>query len=269
MQEKKPRRTSYSFTTADKVDNIEIGVRSGKDGTLEVCPVTEVKEAHVTTQYERPKKPKILTKVPTGDRPAKVNINEAIADYDLLLAVDTNTKEVAGYRLSVTSVVMARLVPTPNAGLSCNYEIPLSIEFTSIHGNPERIGWVLALKELLRCSLINQSSRIGMVVDSELGLLAEFNSRRQPLFGCDFLLGGVELIYGGSDGGAELIPNKLIRKAEKASAALLKEIVAGAKHGSLRTLTPRSACTSLAFHWNRPSAGAIQHQDAVGGSNHA
>lgn len=268
MPEKKPRRVSYAFTTANETDVIEVGVRSSKDGTLEVCPVTEVKEAHVTTEYQRTKKPKILTKVPTGDRPAKVNINQAIEDYELLLAVDTNTEVIAEQRLSVTSVVIARLDASAGAGMKCEYELPLSIEFTSIHGNPERIGWVLALKELLRCNRINQSSRIGMVVDSELGLLAEFNNRRQPLFGCDYLLGGIELIYGSSDAGAELVPNMLIKMADKASGTLLKQLKAGVRHNSLRPPTLGSACTSVAIHWNSPSTEATQHQDSAGGSNH-
>ena len=135
MPEKKPRRVSYGATTANKTDVVEVGVRSGKDGTLEVCPVTEVKDAHITTEYQRPKKPKVLSKVPTGDRPAKVNINQAIEEYELLLAVDTNTEVIAGQRLSVTAVVIARLVASADAGMKCEYEIPLSIEFTSIFGN--------------------------------------------------------------------------------------------------------------------------------------
>ncbi|NQV11261.1 MAG: hypothetical protein HQ527_08875 [Cyanobacteria bacterium] len=268
MPDKKPRRVSYSFTTANKTDVIEVGVRSSKDGTLEVCPVAEAKEARITTEYQRPNKPKILTKVPTGDRPAKVNINQAIEDYELLLAVDTNTEVIAGQRLSVTAVVTARLVASADAGMKCEYEIPLSIEFTSIHGNPERIGWVLALKELLRCNRINQSSMIGMVVDSELGLLTEFNSRREPLFGRDYLLGGIELIYGSSDAGAELVPNMLIKMADKASGTLLKQLKSGTRHNSLRAPTLGGACTSVAIHWNSPSTQAPQHQDSAGGSNH-
>jgi hypothetical protein len=175
---------------------------------------------------------------------------------------------IAGQRLSVTAVVIARLVASADARIKCEYEIPLSIEFTSIHGNPERIGWVLALKELLRCNRINQSSMIGMVVDSELGLLTEFNSRREPLFGRDYLLGGIELIYGSSDAGTELVPNMLIKMADKASGTLLKQLKSGTKHNSLRAPTLGGAFTSVAIHCNSPSTEATQHQDSAGGSNH-
>jgi hypothetical protein len=62
-----------------------------------------------------------------------------------------------------------------------------------------------------------------MVVDSDLGLLDEFNRRRSPLIGSEYLLGCVELLYGSADtGSSELIPNKLIKEADKLSAKILK-----------------------------------------------
>jgi hypothetical protein len=237
MSNKKPRKVFYECKMANSGDIFEIGVACDEDGTLHFKPVTEVSDAHVTSQYERDKKPKILSKVSTGNRVAKVSINKAVADYDQLLAIDTNTKEVAGRLISVTAVVIAKLHSSSTSGLVCQYEIPLVIAFTSLLGSPERLGWVFALKELLRCNRISLNSSIGMIVDSDLGLLPEFNNRKRPLFGNDYLLGCVELLYGSADrGSSELIPNRLIKEADKVASRTLKEYADGRRNHDLCSL---------------------------------
>lgn len=254
---------------ANSGNTFEIGVACDEDGTLHFKPVTQVSDAHVTSQYERPKKPKILSKVSTGNRVAKVSINMAITDYDQLLAIDTNTKEVAGRTLSVTAVVIAKLQPSAVGGFVCQYEIPAFIAFSSLLGPPERLGWVFALKELFRCNRISLNSSIGMIVDSDLGLLPEFNGRRMPLIGSEYLLGCVELLYGSADtGSSELIPNRLIKEADKVSSRILKEYADGRRVHDLR-IVPRHPCLMYAIHWLNTSAEAVQHQDPAAGANDA
>jgi hypothetical protein len=269
MSEKKPRKVLYECTMANSGNTFEIGVACDEDGSLHFKPVTEVGDAHVTSQYERGKKPKILSKVSTGKRVAKVSINKAIADYDQLLAIDTNTTEVAGRLLSVTAVVIASLQSSAAGGIVCQYEIPAFITFTSLLGPPERLGWLFALKELLRCNRISLKSSIGMVVDSDLGLLPEFNSRRMPLIGNEYLLGCVELLYGSADrGSSELIPNRLIKEADKVSSRILKEYADGRRVHDLRSV-PGNPRLTYAIHWLSTSSEAVQHQDPAAGANDA
>lgn len=267
MSEKKPRRVFYECKMANSGNTFEIGVACDEDGTLHFKPVTEVSDAHVISQYDRPKKPKVLSKVSTGNRVAKVSINKAITDYDQLLAIDTNTKEVAGRALSVTAVVIAKLRSSATGRFVFQYEIPAFIAFTSLQGPPERLGWVFALKELLRCNRISLNSSIGMIVDSDLGLLPEFNSRRMPLIGNEYLLGCVELLYGSADiGSSELIPNRLIKEADKVSSRILKEYADGGRDLDLR-IVPGNPCLTYAIHWLNTSAEAVQHQDPAAGAD--
>lgn len=265
MNEKKQKKVFYESRMARSGNIFEVGVACDEDGTLIFKPVTEVSEAYVTSQYERVKKPKIVSKVSTGNRIAKVDINKAITDYDHILAIDTNTKEVSGRMLSVTSVVIARLQTSASGGLICEYEIPFFIGFTSTLGPPERLGWVFALKVLLSCDRISLNSRIGMVVDSDLDLLDEFNSRRSPLIGSEYLLGCVELLYGSADtGSSELIPNKLIKEADKLSARILKEYADGVRAYDLRSL-PGNPFLTHVIHWLNAGPEAAQHQDPAAG----
>lgn len=269
MTEKQPRKVFYECKMAHSSNTFEIGVTCDEDGILHFKPITEVSDAHVTSQYKRAKKPKILSKVSTGNRVAKVSINKAIADYEKLLAIDTNTKEVAGRMLSVTAVVIARLQSSSAGGFVCQYEIPLLIAFTSILGQPERLGWVFALKELLRCNRISLNTSIGMIVDSDLGLLPEFNSRRMPLIGNEYLLGCVELLYGSADtGSSDLIPNRLIKEADRASSSILREYADGTRVHDLRTV-PGNPYLTYAIHWLNTSAEAVQLQDPAAEANDA
>jgi hypothetical protein len=269
MSEKKQRKVFYECKMANSGNSFEFGVACDEDGTLHIKPVTEVSDSHVTSQYERAKKPKILSKVSTGNRVAKVSINKAITDYDQLLAIDTNTKEVAGHALSVTAVVIAKLRALEKGRFVCQYEIPAFIAFTSQLGPPERLGWVFALKELLRSNRISQNSSIGMIVDSDLGLLPEFNSRKMPLIGNEYLLGCVELLYGSADtGSSELIPNRLIKEADKVSSRILKEYADGERVLDLRIIHGNLRLT-YETHWLNTSAEAVQHQDPAAGSKDA
>ncbi len=260
MSEKKPRKVFYECTMANSGNIFEIGVACDEDGYLHFKPVTEVGDAHVISQYERTKKPKILSKVSTGNRVAKVSINKAITDYDQLLAIDTNTKEVAVRLLSVTAVLIARLQSSAEGGFVCQYEIPAFITFTSLIGPPERLGWLFALKELLRCNRISLNSSIGMVVDSDLGLLPEFNSRKMPLIGNEYLLGCVELLYGSADTeSSDLIPNRLIKEADKVSSKILKEYAIGRRVHDLLSV-PGNPCLTYEVHWLNTSAEAVQRK---------
>jgi hypothetical protein len=265
MNERKENKVFYESRMARSGSIFEVGVACDEDGTLAFKPVTEVSDAHVTSQYERTKKPKIVSKVFVGNRVAKVDINKAIADYDQLLAVDTNTKDVFGRKLSVTAVVIARLQSSTPSSFIWEYEIPLLIAFTSPLGPPERLGWVFALKELLKCNRISRNSRIGMVVDSDLGLLDEFNSRRTPLVGNEYLLGCVELLYGSADtGSSKLIPNKLIKEADKRSSEMLREYAESARDYDLR-IVPENSFLTCAIHWLDNGSEAGQHQDPAAG----
>jgi hypothetical protein len=249
MKKKKQKEVFYESRMAKSGNIFEVGVACDDDGTLIFKPVTDVSDAHVTSQYERVKNPKIVCKVSTGNRVAKVDINKTITDYDQLLAIDTNTKDVFGRMLSVTAVVIARLQPSAPSVIIWEYEIPFFIGFTWPLGPPERLGWVFALKELLSCNRISLNSRYGMVVDSDLDLLDEFNSRRIPLIGSDYLLGCIELLYGSADtGSSELIPNKLIKVADKLSARILREYADGVRAYDLRSV-PGNPLLTYAIHW--------------------
>ena len=108
-----------------------------------------------------------------------------------------------------------------------------------------------------------------MIVDSDLGLLPEFNSRRMPLIGNEYLLGCVELLYGSADiGSSELIPNRLIKEADKVSSGILKEYADGGRDVDLR-IAPGNPCSTYAIHWLNTSTEAVQHQDLAAGANDA
>ena len=143
------------------------------------------------------------------------------------------------------------------------------IAFTSLYDPPERLGWVFGLKELLRCNRISLDSSIGMIADSGLGYLPEFNSRRMSLIGNEYLLGCVELLYGSANtGSSELIPNRLIKEADKVSSRILQEYAAGRCVLDLRSM-PGNPCLMYAIHWLYTIAEAAQHQDPAAGANDA
>lgn len=223
---KKPRNESIYVRTSGKVTEISFQI---DPQTGEIIFVTPVERKYNEVSYERAKGPKVLNKTPLSGPALQIDPNEAlINNYDLLVAVDTNTRLVQDQKISVTGIVIGNFVVDPLTGSTAvAFQTPYCLEFVDIIGNPEHKGWVMALRQLQKDDFLGTEGRIALIVDSDLSNLPEFNSRNIPITDDFHLPEPIDLVYASSDTGNEYCANKLLRMADRVSNRVLDYLNAG------------------------------------------
>jgi hypothetical protein len=239
MPKKPPRKKRIEHlygTTAGDVTEIVVTVdqRTGEIqfGGAMVNTYSEV-------SYERPKGPKVVSRIPQA-APALTfhNSTALFKNYDFLCAVDTNTRMINDQKVSAVGVVTFREAPPPQgASEYWALDVPFCWEFVGLRvEKPENFGWLAALEELNHRRLVTPEMCIGMVVDSDLGNLTDYNARRKPFFENRLLPENVQLIYASADTGGESLLNRVLKVADSVSGQVLDAVATGAAAPNLKRI---------------------------------
>ncbi len=173
---------------------------------------------HQKIIYERDSgKEKVVLSAPCTDQIGRFETVENLRNnFDFIFAVDTNTGVIADEKISIS---VCYYVPKR---LSLYKEsipfLPLSIfEINCVKEgvNPEIIGWHILIKTLHDSPTFKSNSRIGIIVDSELGKIPDINTRSIPYYETYYLPQPIQLIYASSDTGKEYLPNQMISYCDK------------------------------------------------------
>jgi hypothetical protein len=166
---------------------------------------------------------KVINQVQTSGARIDLNPNVAIGLFDWLFAIDTNTRECDGSVVSISCSVLADVSlasPTSRRGRMCQdwaaKVVPQpAFVFRNPQINSELIGWRELINRIQKSSAVASGSKVGIVVDSELGKIPSLNRRESPVLGDHHLPDGFELLYASSDVGAEFPHNKLLRICDR------------------------------------------------------
>jgi hypothetical protein len=220
-QPKKPRAEYLIATTKGEVS--EIGVRIGADGRIEFA--SEMINARVEATYERPKKPKVVHSIAVDPDKMYIGADRALlANYDRVFAVDTNTREISGHRISLTGVVEVR--PTRAFG-QVLFDPRLFVEFVDVEAKPEQLGWLVTAR------IINQSpdyqvfKKIALLVDCDEMNIPAYNARTLAVYRRTMLPERLTLVQATSDTGGEYVPNAAIKYADGMGKHVLGMIASG------------------------------------------
>jgi len=193
------------------------------DGRL-IKPEVIFSQTHYTGQSD---KEKVVTRVQDKVIPNEGDLMRYLSSsFDLVIAVDTNSKIIAGETLSVTGVVhcVVQAATDPNAydvvfpwhGLilfrNCPTELP-----------PEKFGWMTVMQETNRDSR-NTLKRFAVVADHDLDNHSLYNTKKKPIFSGFYLPDNFKLIYGRGDGPTQNLLNYLVKQCDKESSGLLTMI---------------------------------------------
>jgi hypothetical protein len=170
--------------------------------------------AWIQTDYARPQRPKVMNRIPIPVQDLNSNVMYQLHQCMTLVAMDTNTKTIVSERVSVASAVWAIVEPK-----SVQLGSMGAVEMRNVIGNPERVAWRLMVQGGTGFQL-----PVGLVVDSELGLLGAINRGEEPVEGSVFLPAGWRLIYASADTGQEMVPNRLLRRCDRQAGEILKTI---------------------------------------------
>lgn len=223
----KPRQLTVRFTVKQSFDQISFDLLTGEmRHALNGVPVENaVEDVSFAVTHQRPKGPKDLTRIPQPDVGARFSPYSFLEQYDAVFAVDTNTREIKGVRRAVTvvaglSIELARNSDGRPSGAvlqeSVFGRVEMGLAGCAPSLNPERWGWQFALQHLIPKYVgYCEGGNYALVVDSELGLLEDFNARRQTLCESYMLPSNFTMLYASCDGGADLPLNRLLRLADK------------------------------------------------------
>jgi hypothetical protein len=249
---KKRREEQIFFTTEAKSG--EITIFFDQNGNLELD--NGMRNIYTETTYGRPKGKKVISRVPLIDS-GQFEINMAIEEnFDVIFAIDTNTRSIGGVNISISGVIQCQKVfavdPFGVTEKSWGYWTPFCMEFTDIKSMPENVGWMMLIDYLHFKMKDIRGKKIGIIVDSNLENLNNYNLRILPIYGNFFLPENIKLIYASSDVGKDLFPNQMLKLADKASNMCLKELesgriafnnkkINGAPYKAYRRLIPKKA----------------------------
>lgn len=150
------------------------------------------------------------------------------SNFDYLFAVDTNYQKFDGSVYAVASTWRLNGRVADYTGLA-NIQTSLVESLVFVNpkaSNPETIGWHYFICHQLSSLGLPSASRIGLVVDSELGDLHEMNLRRKPYHRDLFLPTNIQLIYA-SDRAGDTLSGTLIKQCHSTASHILGQIKGG------------------------------------------
>jgi hypothetical protein len=213
------------FRTGDAVSEVEILL----DEDLGGASMDDAVLAWTERSYKRRKGDKIVSRILSGGMGARYSPDDALwANYDYLIAIDTNYREVHGRVCAVSGVIGCYrvFVGGPDGALkpaATGRYLP-ALGFADPQFSPEKLGWEIALDQLADAGALRRYSRLAVIVDAHLSELEQLNSRETALREDKRLPHGVTLVYASSDTGGDDLPNSLIRRADRYAAKWLREL---------------------------------------------
>lgn len=230
---REPRKTEIKVVFSDPVHLAEIRVPKagliqfiGKPSSILDLPYSSLvpTEIDLVCYYERKSKRKVINAIFLHNSSSALNANVALDRYDHFYACDANTWNFSE-RGKVSICVAFR------GWLTDPYNDQREVKFSkecviNIEGDPGGNPELYAARELIigiqERGTILPVKPIGIIMDSELGLLKEINARRAPLIEDFYLPVGFEIMYASdATGTAEFLANMLIRTCDKTSTELL------------------------------------------------
>jgi hypothetical protein len=241
------------------------------DPSTGVPSIAELDPASLRSQisHAREKKDdKVLYSSPTDGFAAlgESFIDQLKKKFDYLIAIDTNTLKdpprTNGCRVSVCA---SCAIPGKLSDVSGNVIFEPVAGYLILDPGPdvnnEPLGWHLVIEKLSRISALN-SKRIGIIVDSELGLHVDINARKIPYYGEFILPQNMTLIYASSDK-PEIFANQMLKHCDHMAELSIADFrkrdpsfmfqVRGTKHGSAICVPINAQSSGVTINYGKPT----------------
>lgn len=171
-------------------------------------------------------KNRTLNRIESNSNIMSINLIEQICQFDMIFAVDTNTKNINGVNISVPSTQCCEINKDENEtsfkfccfGLLCLKDIE--------ENHPEKIGIKLLIQAIMSNQKYSKNLKIGVVTDHDLGNINKYNKKEIPLCEDFYLPENFTLIYA-TDKPKENILNILISKCDKEANKFFTKVIAG------------------------------------------
>ena len=149
--------------------------------------------------------------------------------FDLIVAMDTNTKVIAGERISASGIVhcvLQRLPDPEPEGYYASFPWQGTLLFRNCPSSlsPEKFAWITEIRRVNDAEPHPESRKFAVVTDHDLNNHTLFNAKKSPIFQDFYLPENFTLLYGRGDGSSENILNHLVKHCDKESSTALEMI---------------------------------------------
>lgn len=193
------------------------------DGRL-IKPGVTFTQTHYTGQSG---KEKVINRVQDKVIPNEADLMSYLSSsFDLIIAVDTNTKIIGGETVSVSGVVHCIVQNTPEPN---RYEVNFPHQGVILFRNcpkelsAEKFGWLTVMQKTTR-ECLNKEQRVALITDHDMDALISYNNKRIPIFRDFYLPDNFIFMYGRGDGPTQNLLNYAVKLCDKKSTDILKEI---------------------------------------------
>ena len=172
-------------------------------------------------------KEKVISRIQDKVIPNQADLMKHLSStFDLVIAVDTNTKVIESEVISVSGVLHCIVQATTDPA---KYEVVFPL-----HGNlffrncsnelpAEKFGWIMVIQNIYRDPQYKKK-RYALITDHDLANHTSYNTQKIPIYSNFYLNDNFTLMYGRGDGSKVNILNYLIMQCDKQATNLLKEI---------------------------------------------
>lgn len=210
---KKPRTAKFTFDFDEPTRITSFSINRGKFEVFGSDGIVKPALTKMTVGYSREKGLKVLNEVTTQNNMIFRDPEKAFIGCDMLYAIDTNTKEIGGLKVSTSCIIMGTveaILDGDGSGIHFYFSGIKCLEFWNLKDCPERVGWKALVQNVMRCPQYEKASKIIIITDHDLSRLDDYNNQKRPIVGDFYLPSKFVLSYASSDAGREYLPNKLL-----------------------------------------------------------
>lgn len=224
---KLPRNDYIYGSTAGVVSTLTFTVdpATGAASIAEVDPSTITRRL---THKREGKDDKVIYSAPADDFSLSLgHFDELKRRFDYLIAVDTNTRKKLAtqesYAISASCIYyISEPIHTLVSQINYQHLASYIILDRNIQAKHESLGWHLAIMRHVAHPVL-RTSRIGIIVDSELGKHLEINSRKVAYYSDHYLPENVTLLYASGER-TDTFANGMIKHCDSCANTILDEM---------------------------------------------
>lgn len=172
-------------------------------------------------------KEKVISRIQDKVIPNEAELMKYLSSsFNLIIAVDTNTKAIGSETISVAGIVHCVLQRLPEAD-SYQADFPWhgAIMFRNCPSvlPPEKFGWMTVIQRVNH-EPQNRLKKFAIITDHDLNNHTSYNNRELPIFREFYLPDNIMLMYGRGDGPNQSLLNYVIKQCDQESTEIIRMI---------------------------------------------
>jgi hypothetical protein len=149
-----------------------------------------------------------------------------LTGYDIIYAIDTNTKPINGEKVSVSSILECypKLNETARQ-IEVKYRIKGNMLFKNCPNNEsERYAWARLVAMITSTPAYRSDLKVALLTDCDLNKHHQYNTKQLPIYEDLYLPANFHLVYASSDTSSDSILNMFIAVCDRNAGDIIRQL---------------------------------------------